>query len=127
MLPLLRKFKVTCRIATRIVETGGPTATDWNDEGSEIAWEGGEPTVWMDYHLQPDGKILRVFTDEVRIKQIRIEDFLRPREIIDNFLKSIQEGVNYRKEQFTQIEMAKTIIDVITKGVPKTKSKRKVK
>jgi len=36
--------------------------------------------------------------------------------------------VNYRKDQFKEIEMAKTIIDAITKvSIPKTKSKGKGK
>jgi len=61
-----------------------------------------------------------------KISDIPIEQFHESQHIIDEFLSAIQDGVNYRKEQFTQIEMAKTIIDAITKGViPKSKRKTK--
>ena len=97
----------------------------WFLEAYENDWDA-EPTEWCDYYLQHNGKIFRESDVKIEIKDIKIEDFFRPQDILDKFLDSIQEGVNYRKEQFAQIEMAKTIIDAITKGViPKTKSKGK--
>ena len=125
MLPLLRKFKVRTKIAYEVLDWGNPQAIGWDEEGVENDWDA-EPTEWCDYYLQHNGKIFRESDVEIEIKDIKIEDFFRPQDILDKFLDSIQEGVNYRKEQFAQIEMAKTIIDAITKGViPKTKSKGK--
>jgi len=126
MLPLLRKFKVKTKIAWEVLEVSPVEATDWDNLGEPIDFIGGDPIEWWNYYLHPNGKISLETEDEVKIKDIKIEDFFRPRDIIDNLLNSIQEGADYRKDQFKEIEMAKTIIDAITKGViPKTKSKRK--
>jgi hypothetical protein len=127
MLPLLKKFKVETKIATKIHQWIDPEPKDYDDEGTPIDWTDLEPTEWWDYYLLPNGKILRDMEEAVKIKNIPIEDFHKPQHIIDEFLNAIQDGVDYRKEQFTQIEMAKTIIDVITKGViSKAKTKRAV-
>ena len=128
ILPLLRKFKVRTKIAFTVLALSPPQPVDWDDMGNEVDWIGAEPIEWWDYYLQPNGKILREPDVEIEIKDIEIEDFFRPHVIVDNFLDSIQEGVNYRKDQFKEIEMAKTIIDAITKGViPKIKGKGKKK
>lgn len=125
MLPLLRKFKVSTKIAYEVLDWGNPQAIEWDDNGNETNWDA-EPTQWCDYYLQPNGKILRDQADEIEIKDIKIEDFFRPQNIIDNLLDSIQEGVVYRKNQFKEIDMAKALIDIITKGViSKRKSVKK--
>ena len=60
----------------------------------------------------------------MKIKDIPIEDFLRPQEIVDEFLIAIKKGILYRRNQFSEIEMAKKIIDAITKPIL-SKRKRK--
>ena len=115
MLPLLKKFRVKTLVAQDITY-------DYNEEN----WQGldpdgqpiGEPDVVdvNNIYLQPDGKIFHDGFGECTIKNIQVQDFFRPQIILDDFLKSIQEGVEYRKNQFKEIEMAKTIIDAITKG-----------
>jgi len=129
MLPLLRKFKVRTKIATEIVMNNTSDDPDWTpdfDPNDNVINDEEIPSEWFNIFLMPDGKLEHDMSGEIKIKDIHIIDFLKPQEIIDNFLDAVQEGVNYRKEQFTQIEMAKTIIDAITKGViPKTKGKGK--
>lgn len=124
MLPLLKKFKVTTTIGLEIIYE----EPDWigtDPDGNDMYGES-KPSMTLDIHLEPDGRLFHEGSGEVKIKDINIEDFHRPQYIMDSFLDAIQEGVNYRKEQFAQIEMAKTIIDAITKGViSKTKSKGK--
>jgi len=67
------------------------------------------------FYLEPDGRLSHDHYDVKDIQEIPIDAFYRPQEIIDKFLEAIQEGAEYRKEQFKEIEMAKTIIDAITK------------
>jgi len=131
MLPLLRKFKVKTEIAEivnfRNLSDDPEWEPDFDPDGNVINDES-YPAESFNFFLLPDGKLDLDGRAEIKIKDIHISAFHRPPEIIDNFLDAIQEGVNYRKEQFTQIEMAKIIIDAITKGViPKGKGKKKRK
>jgi len=76
-------------------------------------------------YLESDGSFSHDVMDIRYIREIDINQFYRPQEILDRFLSSILEGVEYRKNQFKEIEMAKTIIDVITKGIiPKSKKSK---
>ena len=129
MLPLLRKFKVDTVIAQEAeYEDSEPIGMDPNDEPIF------EDPVLLDVRstfLRPDGKLYHDLLGEIKIKDIDIEYFLKPQFITDEFLNSIQKGVNYRKEQFKEIEVAKRIIDALTKPIiftPKiTKRKGKKK
>lgn len=130
MLPLLRKFKVRTEIAQQIIFESPSDYPDWEpdlDPDGVPMNDEPIPSHWYSYFLKPDGKLEHEEAGEIKIKDIPIDDFHRPQHIIDELLNSIQEGVNYRKEQFKEIEMAKTIIDAITKGVirkPKGKGKK---
>jgi len=125
MLPLLQKFKVSTHIANQVVSLFSPPV-GFDDEGNEI-YGSPEPDQWFDTFLLPDGSLVHDNDGPIHITDIDIGDFLRPEQIIDEFLESIQEGAEYRKNQFKEIEMAKTIIDAITKGViPKSKGAKKV-
>jgi len=110
MLPLLQKFKVSTEIGQDIV---------YESQGSDEYGEEVDPfpSEVFSIILEPNGR----FTHELggtldNIKQIHINDFFRPQHILDKFLSAVLEGVEYRKNQFKEIEMAKTIIDAITKG-----------
>ena len=129
MLPLLRKFKVKTEIAEiinyRNASDDPEFLPDFDPDGNVMNDES-YPADIFNFFLLPDGKLDMDGRTEIKINDIHIDAFHKPQEIIDNFLEAIQEGVNYRKEQFTQIEMAKTIIDAITKGViSNTKGKGK--
>jgi len=124
MLPLLQKFKVTTIIA-RDVSYDWPEQIGEDESGNPI-YADPEPTESLDISLQPDGKLDKDYFGEVKINDINIKDFLRPQDMIEEFLDSILKGVEYRKKQSKEIEMAKTIIDAITKGtISKSKSKGK--
>jgi len=131
MLPLLRKFKVRTEIAQQVIFESPSDEPDWYpdlDPDGNVINDDPIPSTWYNYFLKPDGKLEHEAEGETKIKNIPIEYFHRPKHIIDEFLDSIQEGVNYRKDQFKEIEMAKTIIDALTKGViPKGKGKKKRK
>jgi len=127
MLPLLQKFQVRTLIGIEIASWTPSDIIDEDSEG-ELILGSPEPDVVFEIHLKPDGKLYHENRGKVKINDIDIEVFLRPQDIIDKFLDSIQEGVEYRKNQFKEIEMAKTIIDAITKGaISKVKSKGKRK
>ena len=129
MLPLLQKFQVRTEIAAIDNFRNPSDDPEWSpdfDPDDNVINDEPIDVEQFNIFLLPDGKLDYDGRAEIKIKDIHINAFHRPQEIIDNFLDAIQEGVNYRKEQFTQIEMAKTIIDVITKGtIPKSKSKGK--
>ena len=127
MLPLLQKFQVRTLIGNEIASWTAPDIIGEDSEG-ELILGSPEPDVVFEIHLEPDGKLYHEDRGKVKINDIDIEVFLRPQDIIDKFLDSIREGVNYRKEQSKEIDMAKTIIDAITKGtISKVKSKGKRK
>jgi len=131
MLPLLRKFKVRTEVAQEVIfrlASDDPEFDPVFDPDNNLVNDAQIPSEWYNTFLLPNGKLEDERYGEIKITDIPIEQFHRPQHIIDEFLSAIQEGVNYRKEQFTQIEMAKTIIDAITKGViPKGKGKKKRK
>jgi len=128
MLPLLKKFQVKTPVAREAVyepdEDLEPESFDPN--GDPIFPEPEVIDVFTTY-LGSDGRLVHEGFGEVKIKTINIQDFLRPQTIMDSFLDSIQEGVDYRKNQFKEIEMAKTIIDAITKTTLSKSKKRKRK
>lgn len=129
MLPLLRKFQVRTEIAAIVNFRNSSDDPEWEpdfDPDGNVINDYSEPVEQFNIFLLPDGKLDYDGRSEIKIEDIPISAFHRPSEIIDKFLDSIQEGVNYRKEQFKEIEMAQTIIDAITKGtIPKPKSKGK--
>jgi len=131
MLPLLRKFKVETEVGVVIIDREPSEDPEWEpefDPDGNVINDDPIPSEWYNIFLRPDGKLEHDAVGEIKIKDEPIGVYHRPQDIIDNLLNSIQEGVNYHKEQFKEIEMAKTIIDVITKGViPKTKGKGKKK
>jgi len=120
MLPILRKFKAQTHVACEVVSWADPEVTDYDEDGTAIGWGVQEPDAWWDYYLLPNGKILREQDGEVEITDVKIEDFFRPMDIVDKLLEAIQENADYRKDQFKEIEMAKTIIDAIIKVKGKT-------
>ncbi len=129
---LLRKFRVRTRIGEEEVEKEPEDEDDleplYNDEGEVDGYVSRLPPDIFHFYLEPDGSLSHDLGDIKDMKKIPIEAFYRPQEIIDKFLEAIQEGVNYRKDQFKEIDMAKTIIDAITKGtISKVKSKGKRK
>jgi len=119
---LLRKFRVKTEIGYEEVvqEVEDPDdeelVPEYDDEGNIVGYEGPMTADSMYYYLESDGSFSQDRYDFKNIKEIPIEAFHRPQRMVDNFLSSIQKGVEYRKEQFKEIEMAKTIIDAITKG-----------
>ena len=131
---LLRKFRVKTRIGEEVVEKeleDDEDITDlepiYDDVGQVVGYESGLPPDIFHFYLEPDGSLSHDIMGDIKdIKEIPIESFYRPQEIIDTFLEAIQEGVEYRKDQFREIEMAKTIIDALTKTTL-SKSKRRKK
>lgn len=124
MLPLLQKFRVTTIIA-REVEYDSPETIGYDEDTGEYEYADPIPTEWFDIRLQPDGKLYHDTKGEIKINDINIGEFLNRQDILDEFFDSIQKGVNYRTDQFKEIEMAKTIIDAITKGtIPKSKKSK---
>jgi len=129
MLPLLKKFRVRTPIGEEIVYLDPPDIEEpepvYGDNGEVIGYESPEP-VPLDtfyFYLEPNGNLSHDHYDIKNIKEIPIERFYKPEQIIDALLDSIQGGVEYSKKQFKEIEIAKTIIDAITKGIiPKSKS-----
>lgn len=123
MLQLLQKFKVATIIA-REVDYDPPETIGYDEDTGEYEYADPVPTESFDISLQPDGKLYHERDGEIKINDIAIGEFLNRQDILDEFLDSILEGVDYRNNQFKEIKMAKTIIDAITKG---TLSKRKRK
>jgi len=130
---LLRKFRVRTEIGfeedVHEVEVEDPEyedlAPEYDDYGNIVGYESPMMADTYYYYLESDGSFSQTHYDLKNIKEIPIEAFHRPQRIVDNFLSSIQEGVEYRKEQFKEIEMAKTIIDAITKGTVSKSKKSK--
>jgi len=122
MLPLLQKFKVRTRVAYAINEQDPGEPVDFDPDGKPI-YEEVPPEIFETY-LEPDGSLDHSAAGPIDITELVTGEFLETQDIIDEFLESIQEGAEYRKNPFKQIEIAKTIIDAITKG---TLSERKKK
>ncbi len=119
MLPLLKKFRVKVQIGHEEVERESEDEEDYEqvwDGPDDWHYESGIPPEIFHFYLESDGRLSHDHYDIKDIKEIPIEAFYRPQEIIDKFLEAIQKGAEYHKEQFKEIEMAKTIIDAITKG-----------
>lgn len=107
MLPLLKKFRVNTRIGNiQIEDAGGIDPNFPEDENIPMIF---------DIYLEPHGGFTSDGPEIKNIEDISPEDFDTPQDIVDNFISSIQEGVDYGKEQFKEIEMAQTIIDALTK------------
>ena len=119
MLPLLKKFRVNLWVGTEEVweeeaEGFGPI---YDDEGEVIDYDPGPPSDVFSIYLESDGTLSHDREGTKDIKDIEINQFFKPQHIVDQLLTSILRGVEYRKNQFKEIEMAKTIIDAITKGI----------
>ncbi len=130
---LLRKFHVKTQIGKEVVfnepqdreEADEYLEPVYGNEGEVIGVESQKPSDIYYFYLEPDGSFSHTNYEIKDIKKIPIEAFYRPKDITDKFLEAIQEGVEYHKEQFREIEMAKTIIDAITKGtIPKSKKSK---
>jgi len=126
MLPLLKKFRVKVQIGHEEVESEDEEDYEqvW-DENGESHYESRVPPEIFGIYLQPDGSFSHDVADILDIKDININHFYRPQEILDRFLSSVLEGAEYRKNQFKEIEMAKTIIDAITKPIISKSKKSK--
>jgi len=131
MLPLLKKFRVKVQIGEEEVEV-----EPQDEEDYELVWDGPDeshyesriPPDIFGIYFESDGSFSHDVLKIRDIKDININHFYRPQEILDRFLSSVLEGAEYRKNQFKEIEMAKTIIDVITKGIiPKSKKSKRSK
>ena len=107
MLPLLKKFRVNTRIGNIQIEDAGGIDPNFPEDGNI-------PMIF-DIYLEPHGGFTSDGPEIKNIEDISPEDFDTPQDIVDNFISSIQEGVDYGKEQFKEIEMAQTIIDALTK------------
>jgi len=134
MLPLLQKFRVRTKIAEEYVFFDTPDIEElepvFGPDGEIIEYEGPEPVPsdTFYFYLKPNGSLSHDHYDIKNIKEIPIERFYGAEQIIDELFDSIQEGVEYRKGQSKEIEMAKTIIDAITKGtIPKPKKSKSKK
>jgi len=121
MLPLLRKFQVSTIVGVDVIYDQNKEP-DFDPDGNPIP---PEPLDVFRIQLGYDGRLVHDGMGDVKITDMTITDFFPPKMIIDDFLDAIQKGVNYKKDQFKEIEMAKTIIDVITKGtIPKSKKSK---
>jgi len=128
MVPLLRKFRVRTRIGEEVVEHESEDEEDYEqvwDEFGESHYESRFPPEIFHFYVESDGSLSHDLGGITDIKKIPIEVFYRPQEILDKFLEAIQEGVEYHKKQFKEIEMAKTIIDAITKPIISKSKKSK--
>jgi len=124
MLPLLQKFKVRTRVAYAIVDRDPGEPEYFDPNGDPVYSEEVPPEIFETY-LEPDGSLDHSAAGPIDITELVTGEFLKTQDIIDEFLESIQEGAEYRKNQSKEIEMAKTIIDVITKGtIPKSKKSK---
>ncbi len=127
MLPLLKKFRVNVFVGSEEVweeepEGFGPI---YDDEGNEVDYDPGPPSDVFGIYLESGGTLSHDREGPKDIKQIDINLFNTPQQIVDQLLSSILRGVEYRKNQFKEIEMAKTIIDAITKGIVSKSKKSK--
>jgi len=130
MLPLLKKFRVNVQVGTEEVWEEEPEELEpiYDDEGEIVDYDPGPPSDVFRIYLESNGTLSHDREGIKNIKDININLLYTPQQIVDGFLSSILRGVEYRKNQFKEIEMAKTIIDAITKGtISKVKSKGKRK
>jgi len=135
MLPLLKKFRVNVQVGSEEVwsepdEDADPEDLEpiYDDEGQKVGYENRFPSDVFRIHLGSDGRLSHDVEGIKDIKDIDINMFYRPQQIVDGFLSSVLEGAEYRKNQFKEIEIAKTIIDAITKGtISKSKKSKRGK
>ena len=123
MSPLLRKFRVKTEVGLVIILGTPSDDPDWSpefDDYDNVLNDEPEETHRHSIFLLSNGKLESDAEDEIKIRDEPIDVYHRPQDIVDTFLNSIQEGANYRKKQFSEIEMAKTIIDAITNVKGKT-------
>jgi len=126
MLPLLRKFKVQTEVGVIIIDHDPSEDPEWTPEfgpDNEVLNDDPIPSEWYNIFLLPDGKLMHDACGEIKIRDEPVGAYHRPLDIIDNLLEAIQENADYHKDQFKEIEMAKTIIDAITKVKGKTQWK----
>ena len=133
MLPLLKKFRVNVEIgAEEVFDEESNEPGDYNpvydEKGEVIDVESIPPSEIFGIYLESDGSFSHDLEGPKDFKDIDVNLFFKPQQIVDRFLSSILKGAEYRKNQFKEIEMAKTIIDAITKGViPKSKKSKRSK
>jgi len=130
MLPLLKKFRVNVMVGTEEVWEEEPEEPEpiYGYGGEIVDYDPGPPSDVFRIYLESNGTLSHDREGIKDIKDIDINLLYKPRRIVDELLDSIQEGVEYREKQSKEIEIAKTIIDAITKGIiPKAKSKGKRK
>jgi len=127
MMPLLKKFRTRVFVGSEEVweeETGG-AGTIYDEDGNEVDFDPGPPSDVFMIYLESDGTLFHDREGKQDIKDIDINLFNTPKQIVDQLLTSVLRGVEYRKNQFKELEMAKTIIDAITKGIfPKSKKSK---
>jgi len=119
MMPLLKKFRTRVFVGSEEVweeETGG-AGTIYDEDGNEVDFDPGPPSDVFMIYLESDGTLSHDREGKQDIKDIDINLFNTPKQIVDQLLTSVLRGAEYRKNQFKEIEMAKTIIDAITKGI----------
>ena len=104
MKPLLQKYGVA-------VEVG---SIDMRDPK-------GTPTEPFEIFLTTDGNfwlpdVEKVFGD---IKEFSLSSFHKPKNILSNFIEALSRGAEDRKQQLTELEMARRIIEAIGDVSPK--------
>jgi len=111
MLPLLQEYSTAVTVA---VQRPDPDDTK-------------TPTYVFD--LVQDGRIwVEDFDTEVSLRSIPIWAFLSPREILADFIDSLYNAKERRKDRLAELEVAKRIIEAFTEGVkPKSPQKKKAK
>jgi len=61
------------------------------------------------------------------IQEISLSDFYTPKNILSNFIEAISRSAEDRKQQLTELEMARRIIEAISGATKKTTFKSKIK
>ena len=61
------------------------------------------------------------------IQKITLSDFYKPKIILSNFIKALSRGAEDRKQQLTELEMARRIIEAISGAPKKVSFKSKIK
>ena len=104
MMPLLKKYDTSVRI------------------GEITIMDGYEPIAIEPIELYPDGELWApgLETKFKNVKEIKIGDLLKPKDILTKFIDTLSQTTEKRKQQLTELEMARRIIEAIS-GVPQKK------
>jgi len=102
MLPLMRKYDFSVEFAKLVI---------FDKEGDVLAEEG--------IYLLPDGRFWESFTEDclksTDIRSINTYDLHPPVIILSKFIESLTNSIEKRKERIKELEMAKQIIEAISK------------